>query len=285
MTRINHILKELFRNLVRHPGTALGSILSLLLLFMLFNLFWVTGLTSDEFYRELLSELRVEVFLPESTPDSLIADITRSIISLEAVEVAEYRSRQDAREQLEALMGMDLLVGYDSLNPLPRSLVLTIAPDYLDTDDITDLEHAVARITGSDEIHYGRQWLQKAEQTRSLILELGLGLGALILLTTLISSANNIRLMARARAVGLRQMMLLGAGKLFVGMPFMLEGFLLAGLSAAAAWGLIFYAGGKITFTQFDIVYPVHDDIIAFCLIAAALGGLSGYLGIRKLLR
>ena len=54
---------------------------------------------------------------------------------------------------------------------------------------------------------------------------------------------------------------------------------------AAVAWGLIFYATTKVTFTQFDIVYPNSDDIFVFCLVAAAIGGLSGYLGVRKLLR
>jgi cell division protein FtsX len=91
--------------------------------------------------------------------------------------------------------------------------------------------------------------------------------------------------MARARAAGFRQMMLLGAGKIFVSFPFILEGFLLAGFSAAVAWALIFYTTAKVTFTQFDIVYPIRDEIVIFCLIAAAIGGLSGFLGVRKLLR
>jgi len=91
--------------------------------------------------------------------------------------------------------------------------------------------------------------------------------------------------MARAKAAGFQQMMLLGAGRLFVGFPFLLEGLLLAGLSAAIGWALIFYAAERIAFAQFEVIYPIMEDVVIFCLVVAFLGGLSGYVGIRRLLR
>ncbi|HUV31805.1 MAG TPA: permease-like cell division protein FtsX [Acidobacteriota bacterium] len=285
MTRIARVLTELARNLRRYPGTALGSLLSLLLLFLLFDLFWIASVTSDRFYRDLLSEIRMEVFLDEGVADSSITGLSRSIMSLEEVSAADYVSKESARDELARLVGIDLLVGYDSANPLPRSFVLTIEPMYLNTQDMATLETELARLTGSGEIQYSRHWLEKAETTRSLILRIGLALGALIILTTLISSANNIRLMARTKAVGFRQMLLLGAGRLFIAFPFVLEGFLLAGLSAAAGWALIFYGRGKVVFTQFELVFPAGDEVVIYCLIIALLGSLSGYLGVRKLLK
>ena len=66
MTRLSHVLSELGRNLFRHPGTAVASVLSLMLLFLLFDFFWIATMTSDRCYRDLLSELRMELFLPEA---------------------------------------------------------------------------------------------------------------------------------------------------------------------------------------------------------------------------
>jgi len=285
MSRFVYILRELARNLYRNPGTALGSVLSLMLLFLLFDLFWIATLTSDRFYRDLLSELHMEVYVPEELPDSEIGPLTRSIISLDGVRAAGFVSKETAREELSRLIGTDLLIGYDSINPLPRSFILTIEPEYLNTADMATLEKELAALASGSEIQYSRRWLKKAETTRSVILSIGLALGAIVLLTTLISSANSIRLMAKARAVGFRQMLLLGAGRLFVACPFLLEGFLLAGLSTAAGWVLIFHGKGRIAFTQFEIIVPTHEEIIIFCLIAALLGSLSGYLGIRRLLK
>jgi len=285
MTRIKHILKELVRNIGRNLATALGSVLSLILLFLLFDLFWVASATSDKFYQDLLSEIRLEVFLPEEFPDSSTASLLRSVTSHDEVISVDLISREEARVELARLLEMDLLIGYDSTNPLPRSLLLQIEPEYMNIRDMAALERELAILTGSTEIHYSRRWLEKAEKTKSLILKIGLVIGGLILLTTLINSANSIRLMARARAVGFRQMLLLGAGKLFIGLPFIIEGFLLTGLSAAAGWGVILYVRNRIEFSKLSIVYPSAEEIAIFCLIAACLGGLSGYVGIRRLLK
>ncbi len=77
-------------------------------------------------------------------------------------------------------------------------------------------------------------------------------------------------------------MRLVGAGKLFLAAPFLMEGLLIGGLSAAAGWWLVFLAAGKISFTLFEIVYPGLEEIVVFCFTAALLGLLSGYLGIRR---
>ena len=128
MTRISFILKELIRNLIRHPGTAFASFLSLTLILLLFDLFWLASGTSREFYRDLLSDLEMEVFVSEETPDSLITSLESKIISTEGVKIVQFISRDSARVRLEKLVGGDLLAGYEETNPLPRSFTLTIWP-------------------------------------------------------------------------------------------------------------------------------------------------------------
>ena len=74
MTRIFFVLKELGRNFIRHPLTAVSSLLSMTLLILLFDLFWVMVGTSERFYTNLLSELRMDVFISEELPDTAVAD-------------------------------------------------------------------------------------------------------------------------------------------------------------------------------------------------------------------
>ncbi len=285
MIRILHIIRELFRNLRRNSGTALASILSLTLLFLLFDLFWLAAGTSDRFYQDLLSGIKVEVFIDEAVTDSSVAPLETRLESIEGVLGAEFISRDLARERLTGLVGADLLVGYDETNPLPRSFVLTVAQDHLQSTELEDIERQIGTIEGAGQVHYSRAWLAKAENTKSIFLQVGLVLGGLILATALVSSTNNIRLMTRARAVGFRQMLLLGAGRLFISLPFIVEGFLIGGLSAALGWAIIFYGRTKITFSRIEIIFPSQDDIILFCLVTAVLGAISGYFGLRKLLK
>jgi cell division transport system permease protein len=285
MIRILHILKEMGRNLKRHPGTALGSLLSLTLLFLLFDLFWVGAGTSDQFYREILSELRMEAFISEEVPDSVATALVGEVYAIPGLQSAVYISRDSARVELAGRLGVDLLVGYDSLNPLPRSLILTLEDEALNTGEMNRIEESLRTMPEIDDVAYSRHFLDKAESTRDLILQVGFILGALILLTALMSSTNNIRLMTRARAVGFRQMMLLGGGKTMLAMPFVLESFLIAGLSAAASWGIILYGQTRVAFTQFALVLPTSQDILLFCVACGVIGSISGYLGIRRLLK
>jgi cell division transport system permease protein len=285
MTRLAYVIKELFRNLRRNAGTALGSFLSLTLLFLLFDLFWVAAKSSETFYLSIVSELQMDVFLSEELPDSLIADLGTDIERIEGVNSASYISKEAARQELAGQVGTDLLVGYDSLNPLPRSYMVTFQPEYLNLSDMADIENKLTLLPGVTEISYSRRWLEKAEETKSVILRIGLLLGGIILLTALISSANNIRLMARARAVGFRQMLLLGASRMFIASPFLVEGFLMAGLASAAGWLIVYYGRTQIEFTQLEIVLPERNEMIAFCIGCALIGFVSGYLGIRKQLR
>ncbi len=285
MTRLAHIVLELGRNLRRHPAISLGSLLSLTLLFLLFDLFWIAAGTSQQFYANLVAGVRMEAFVAENVPDSVLPDIQRELEGLDALDSVILITRDEARRRLAELVGTDLLVGYDSANPLPRSFVLTLEPDRLTTAATEEVEQQLKDMRPIQQVLYSRIWLAKAEKAHSLALQAGLILGGLILLTALISSANNIHLMTRVRAVGLEQMRILGAGRLFLAAPFLLESLIVSALAASTGWAVIHYSLNKITFTRFEIVVPPPGDVGIYIGACALLGLVSGYLGIRKLIK
>ena len=285
MIRVGYILREFGRNLRRHAGTALVSLLSLTLLFLLFDLFWIAAKTSDRFYRDLISEIEVELFIDEAMADSAVTEVSNQLISIDGVLDFEYISREKARQRLSDMIGVDLLAGYDSINPLPRSYVLTIDNYFLNTAELDTIEKQLLAIDGISSVYFSREWLDKAERAKSIILQIGLVLGGLILAAALTGSANNIRLMTKARAVGFRQMLLQGSGRLFIAFPFLIESFLISGISAALGWGLIWYGKSRIGLSQIEIIFPYRNEIILFCVVAAVLGALSSYIGLRKLLK
>lgn len=283
MTKLFFILGELLRSVYRNPGTALASILSLSLLFLLFNLFWSTAVTSEKFYSNLLSNLQMHVYVSESLSDNDLHELTENITAIAGISEAQFITREMARKELAGLVGTDLLVGYEHINPLPRSYIINFSESHLNGPAISEIEAALLKISGVSKVDYSRLWLEKAESTRGVILNLGMILGGFILFTTLISSANNIRLMTRTRAGGIWQMRLLGAGRIFIAMPFLLEGFLIGFLSAVFSWAVILYGQNRISFTQFELILPTINEMVLFCMAAGVLGVLSGFLGLRKM--
>ncbi len=285
MSRAAHILKELRRNLGRNPGTVAGSFLSLMLLYLLFDLYWMAALTSKRYYDQMLAQLQMEAFVSEDVPDSSLAAVQTGIAASPGVRSVEFVSREDARGELAELVGIDLLAGYDSANPLPRSFVLDFTHDHLTSERMAAYAHELEGTADISQVYYSRKWLEKAESTREAFQNIGLALGAVILLAALISTVSNIRLSSRARAVGFQQMRLLGAGRLFLAAPFLIESFLIGGFSALAGWSVVWCARQQITLTQLELVLPTGEEIVYYCGATAVLGIVSGYFGIRKLLK
>jgi len=283
MSRWSFIWKELGRNIRRSPGTAFSAVLSLALLFVLFNLLWVASRSTDNLYQSLMADMQMEIFLPDSLADSLIAEIGAQMQTIPGIRSNSYMTRDAARDELTSLMGVDLLAN-DTLNPLPRSFVLTFAPEYLTIDRLTEIESQLALATGSTQIQYGKKWLENTEQTRGVIRKVGLIIGFLILLATVVSSANNIHLISRARVAGLKQMQLLGAGRGLITMPFVLEGALIGAMASGIAWVVVIYGRAQLTFVKIAISLPGTNDILIFCALTFLLGAISGYYGVRRLL-
>jgi cell division transport system permease protein len=285
VSKLTFIIKEVLRTAYRQPGVAIGSFLSLALLYLLFDIFWIASGTVNTYYVNLLSDVRMEVFINDDVTDSSLTEVARAIDNVDGIQNVEFISKDQARQELANLVGTDMLVGYDSLNPLPRSFVLSIKPAFRNLASLTQMEGRLSATPGVMEVHYSKQWLERMESARNLIRTVGLALGTVVLLTAIISSANAVRLMTRTRAVGLHQMVLLGAGRLFVSLPFLLEGLLISGLGAGISWVVVYYARQHVDFSQFELVLPALSQIALYCGAASMLGGLSGFLGIRKLLK
>lgn len=285
MKALAHIVKELGRNFFGHPGAAFSSFMSLTLLFLLFDLFWIAAGTSERFYTRLLSEMEMEVFMEAPSPDSPQFDLRPVLEAVDGVKTVTFISSEQARQRLTDLIGTDLLVGYDSANPLPASFVLTFEDHALTTDAMTAIETEVMHMDGVELVFYGQRWLAKAEETRAIILSLGMILGGLILMAALIGSANNIRLMTQTRVVGFRQMQILGAGRIFLAAPFLLEGFVVSSLSGAAGWAAVLYVHSRVSFARFELILPTPQEMAIFVGVVSFVGLVSGYIGIRKRLR
>lgn len=283
MSRWGFIWREFGRNVTRNPGTAFSAVLSLTLLFVLFDIFWVTARSTDEMYQTMISDLQMEVFVPDSVADSTVSELSNRIQTIPGVLSLSYVTREAARDQLTGILGVDILAA-DTLNPLPRSFILTFGLEHLTSERLKEIEQKLSLAVGTTQIQYGREWLESTEQARSLVRRVGLIVGLLILLATVISSANNIRLMSRARVKGLTQMQLLGAGRWLISAPYVLEGGLAGAIASGIAWGAVFYGRSQLKIFEVNISMPPTQDILIFCGLTTLLGIVSGYFGVSKLL-
>lgn len=285
MTHLHYTVVEAFRNFRYRPISTLGAIVALALLLLLLDLFWISARTVDAVYVDLVTDLQMEAFVADSLAEEEIDHLNSQLSMVPGVQTVSYISRQSAREELVRLTGIDLLSDTTLANPLPRSFVLSFRTDSINTSAFEEIEKQLRTFPAIQQVNYSRDWLINAESTRSQVHRIGVVIGALIAVAALLNLANNIRLMSRTSAVGIRQARLMGAGKLFLSSPYIFEGFLIGGVAAVMGWIALFYFQQSVRIAELQPVFPVVKDIIWFCLLSAVIGGVSGLLGVRSLLK
>ncbi len=281
MTRLRFILGKFLGNITARPLAALGSVLSLFLLFLLFDLVWIASYSINGFYNKIISEIEIEVFLDNTVPDSTMTIIGEIIGDLEGIDSIEYISRDNARSKLNDLMGVDLLEGFEN-NPLPRSIIIIFEPNYLNSQNLDALNQALKRMAGVSDIFYPSNWLARAEYTKLVISEILILLGIVISIAVLLNIIQIIVLSARTRTEEIVQLQLMGAGSGFLATPYIIEGIFYALAASVIGWILIYYAIDLYTFRNIEIILPSLEERSYFCMATFLIGMIGGYLGIRR---
>ncbi len=265
----------------RRPIASLGTLLSLLLLFFLLDLLWVTSLTVGAYYDRQMSEINIEIFLQDSLTDSAAVAITAAIGQMDGVDTVEYISRDEARGRLDNLMGTDLLEGFDA-NPLPRSIVVTFKENYLDSRKLDEIKNKLQSIPGIAEIFYARSWLERVEMAKLLARRAVLILGAIILLAVFLNLTYSVRLAVRTGEYGIKQLWLMGGGTFFLTFPYVFDAVVYALIAAAGSWLALRYGAGLYSLRNVEILFPSLLNIIYFCLGAVVIGLIGGFIGSRR---
>ena len=272
---------KFFKNLLGRPLAAATSLLSLFLLFLLFDLVWVTALTVENDYRERIATVEMEVFFDDAPADSSVVAIREKVRAMEGIASIDYMSKEAARQRLYDLMGTDLLEGFDD-NPLPRSLTIYFQESFISSEWLDEFSGRLEEIDGITDIYYPRPWLQKIELTLSWVERAVLYLGVAILIAALLQVVHAIRLSVRVHEEEIRQMRLIGARNMFQYLAFMYEGKFYTLIAAVAGWIAIHYGIRHISFQNFVIVLPSLLDVAYMCVGAAVVGAIAGYLGARR---
>lgn len=282
MIRPGRFIKQIIRHIRREKRLSVGSFLVLAIVLILIDLFWIASLNLNEQYRQILSNIRMELFLSDTVPDNALPAIELALQSVDDVSSISYISKEEAAKIFENDLGSGILEGLEE-NPLPRSFIIFFnRPKNLETLD--DLESRLMRIEGVDAIEFGRPWIQKVENIGRNLRRVGYGVGGLILFVVLLTMANTNRLTARSKSRDFFQLRLLGAGPSYLIYPFLAEGFMSALMAAALGWAFLYYVNEQLTFSTLTIIMPQLTDVLIYSLLAGITGLIGAYLGIRRLL-
>lgn len=231
LDRLEFILGEAFSALRRNTWMTFAAVsTSAVALFLLGGLGYVY-LGINRYMQSLPSRFEVRVFLRNGLERTKVSETASLIRKIDGVKQVIWIPKEQAWSKFKRDYP-DLTAGED--NPLPDSFKVTLT-DLDKAPEVAAKIRALAAVD-PDGVKYLDDLQQLLSEALVLLRAIGLGVGGLMLLTAGVLIYNAIRLTIVARRREIRIMKLVGATRLMVSTPMLVEGIvqgMLGGLLAA----------------------------------------------------
>ena len=236
-----YYFRQARQNLIQNPWLNAITLGTITLSFLILGLFLVLFLNTKGLLEDWGGRIRVTAYLGGSPDQEQMTRLREKVRGFEEVMEVKVRSKEEALKLLEEKIPerKELLRGLPR-NPLPASLEIRLKGEYQSSEGARSLARKLRGIPEVEEIQYGSDWLERFSAFMALLKGLGLGLGALLLLSTIVVISNTIRLNIFARREEIEIMRSVGATGLFIRAPFYLEGLLQGFLGAVLALAVLF---------------------------------------------
>ena len=291
-----YFFRQAWQNLSQNPwinGITLGTIT---VSFLVLGLFIVIFLNAQGLMAEWGRRIRVTAYLADSVSGERVSRLAEKVRRFEEVQEVQYRSKDEALRILEErLQGQRGMLKGLPRNPLPASLEIRLKPEYRNSLGVNGL---VEKLRGAKEIadlQFGSEWVERFSAFMVLFQVLGLGLGGLLLLSTIFVISNTIRLNIFARRDEIEIMRLVGATGLFIRAPFYIEGILQGFLGACLALAILFvffqlfltkvYEPLKYLLGNFPLHFLTPKQAAELALGGLTLGLLGTQVSVGRYLR
>jgi cell division transport system permease protein len=184
--------------------------------------------------REWSNSAELSVYLTDGITAAERAAVERTLAPGNVVATYQYSSKADALARFKKTFA-DLTSAIDGLgeNPLPASYEVRLRDG--STSGVELLVAEARQLPGVADVRYDREWLARLASAINVIRVVGIVLGLLLTITAALTVANVVRLGLYARRDELDIMELVGAPRVYVSGPFVMEGTLTGGLGAAVA--------------------------------------------------
>ena len=219
------------RRLLRSYFSTIISISLVLFFIGMAGLLVLNARSVSNYFKENIS---VSVIFSVETSEEDAAVFGENISQYPFVKQYEIISKEEGVAQMKQMLGEDFLDVFE-VNPIPVSLELQVAADYISTDSLARVESLLCENSIVEDVVYQQSMV---ELLNSNLERIGLVIGVFALLLMFISTVlinNTVRLNIYAKRFVIHTMRLVGATKFFISRPFLGQAFfqgLIAGLIA-----------------------------------------------------
>ncbi|NRA00113.1 MAG: hypothetical protein HRU01_26725 [Myxococcales bacterium] len=239
--RLAYFVRTAWRGLRASPVTSAVAVMTIGISLVLVGAFALLLQNMESLLDKLGGELHVTAYLEDGLTQGQQQEIAHLIGTVEGVESVSLITKEEAFERFRRGVGRGsaLLEGLAD-NPLPASIEIALVASRRSASGMAMVVASLDGLDGIDDLASGQDWVEGYMRAVALLRGLGVGLGAILALATLLIVANTIRLAVFARRDELEILSLVGASHSFMQTPFLLEGILQGALGGGVALLLLF---------------------------------------------
>lgn len=281
---IANIRQNVFVNAV-----TVGTITLALLIVALFLLLVVNLESAAESWSE---RVQVTVYFDKDLTSQEQSDLRIRMLALPGTAKVSWVDREEALKRFKGrLRGQETLLEGVRPEILPTSFEISLKKGSRSSEQVGAYVNQLRTIPGIGEIQYGEEWVRRFNTFLTFMRLVGALVGGFLLVAVIFIVSNTIRLTIYARRDELEVMSLVGATRMFIKMPFLVEG-ILQGL-AGGLLSLLLLVSVYLLFlhnaANFLSFNPATSGLsflpIEFMLGLVLAGALLGFLGSLTSLR
>ena len=288
MSKIIYLFREGIRNLWRHKLTAFTAIGSVFFSLLIIGAFIIVQQNSYQLIDYIRSEYKIEVFFEDNVTNEDAQLIVDQIKELDGVQSIAIVTKEHALKIYQEQFDENLIdiLGY---NPLPSSAVINIEKHGNTEVDVEPLITNLEKILNVDEVVYEGTLIRRVEYFYKTIVKIISYIAIGLLVITIIVISNTVKLSVYAKQDLIQNLKSIGATKMFIKTPFIIEGILdgIIGAILAIIVLLVAVRSGNAYFADlfsFKILFNIYG-MVWLMAIAILIGLIGSYRGIRVLLK
>ena len=288
MSKVIYLFREGIRNLWRHKLTTFTTIGSVFFSLLIIGIFIIVRQNSHQLIDYIRSKYKIEVFFEDNVTDEDAQQIVDQIKELDGVQSIAIVTKEDALKIYQEQFDENLIdiFGY---NPLPNSAVVNIEK-YGNTEvEVEPLITNLWEIPNVEEVVYDGTLIRRVEYFYKTIIKIVSYIAIGLLVITIIVISNTVKLSVYAKQDLIQNLKSIGATKMFIKTPFLIEGILDGIIGAIIAIIVLLIAARSgntyiADLLSFKILFNIYG-MVWLMAIAILIGLIGSYRGIRVLLK
>lgn len=268
--------------------SAFGSVFSIALTMFFIGTLAFFAFFSTEYLKNLSKKIEMEVLFYSDIKEADIIALEQQIKLKPYIAASRVSSREENTQSAIKVIGSN----YTDIipNPLNASIIISVAPDYANSDSLKKISKELKRNEIVQDVDYPEFIVKSVSNNFKKIQWIILGVTAVFMLISMLLIANCIRLNIYAKRFNIKSMLLVGATPRFVRKPFVTKGLLQGiwgGLIAVALLALLLLYGNNVApdFVDFSAMLYIVIILAAVFVFSMLFTMLISAFSVNKYIR